>query len=194
MAGRDPAVALTELGGWLLGLRTEFARRPLGDRALAVGADFEVLLFRPTPRRVWALGAIAEPDRLDTVCTYRLTEGSVRRGVATGLTPEQIVAFLERGGGAPLPQNVAFTLREWTRGHAGVRLSRALLLRPDGAGDAATLERLQAALRRAGLPAAEALPDGRLLLAVADDGQADQLVEALRAAGYAPRWARDARA
>lgn len=189
--GGHPALALTELGGWLLGLRPGFAPRAVGDHALAVGADFEILLFRPTPRRLWALGAISEPVRLDTVSTYRLTESAVRRGIASGLTLEQIETFLERGGGRPLPQNVAFTLREWSRDHAGVRLARALVLRLD---DAAAIGRLGAGLARAGLPAAEPLADGRLLLTLTDPAEPEVVLEALRAAGFTPHWVREARA
>jgi hypothetical protein len=125
-----PAVAVTEVGAWLLGARPEPRLSPIGDRPLTVGADFEILLFQPIPRRVWALGAIADLVRLDTASTYRLSEASVRRGIAAGLTLDQIVTLLERGGRAPLPQNVAFTLREWTRDHAGVRLARALISDP----------------------------------------------------------------
>lgn len=190
-ASKDrPALQLTDLGGWLLGLRPEFAPPAPGDRALAVGADFEVLLFRPTPRRLWALGAVAEPVRLDTVSVHRLTAAAVQRGIAGGLALDQIVAFLERGGGAPLPQHIAYTLREWAREHAGVRLARALALRPD---DGVAVERVLTALARAGLPPAEALPDGRLLLPLSGDGDPAPALEALRAAGLTPHWAREPR-
>ncbi|HET8630485.1 MAG TPA: helicase-associated domain-containing protein [Thermomicrobiales bacterium] len=196
LPGKTPdgaaALALSDLGGWLLGLRTEVAApRPAG-RALAVGADCEVLLLRPAPRRLWALGALAEPVRLDTVSTYRLTEASVARGVAAGLTPEQIVTFLARGNGAPLPQNVEYTLREWLRGHAGVRLTRALVLRLDAPDDAAAAERLAAALARAGLPAPEPLAGGRHLLPLPEDVTPERVLALLRDAGLTPRWARDA--
>ena len=180
------ALALSEVGAWLLGQRPAPPTPASGPHPLAVGADFEVLLFRPTPRRLWTLGALADQVRLDTASTYRLTEGSVRRGIASGLSAEQITTFLERGGG-PLPQNVAFTLREWTRGHEGVRLTRALILRPD---TAASLDRLRAALERTKLPVPEALPDGRLLLTLPADADPETLVAMLRDAGFTARWAR----
>ncbi len=182
-----PVVAVTEVGAWLLGARPEPRLSPIGDRPLTVGADFEILLFQPIPRRVWALGAIADLVRLDTASVYRLSETSVRRGIAAGLTLDQIVTLLERGGRAPLPQNVAFTLREWTRDHAGVRLARALILRPD---DPATAERLHAALARAGLPVPEPLADGRFLLTLPADGEAAPVLAALREAGFTPHWLR----
>jgi Flp pilus assembly pilin Flp len=181
------AVRLTEVGAWLLGEQPEPQLPPIGDRPLTVGADFELLLFQPIPRRVWALGAIADLVRLDTASVYRLTEASVRRGIATGLSLDQIVTLLERGGRAPLPQNVAYTLREWTRDYAGVRLARALLLRPD---DPTQGERLSATLARAGLPAPEVLPDGRLLLTLPADGEAAPALAALREAGFTPHWLR----
>lgn len=181
------ALALTEVGAWLLGLRQAFAPPLLGAHPLAVGADFEILLFRPTPRRLWALGAVAELARLDTVSSYRLTEATVGRAMALGLTRDQLVTFLERGSGGPLPPNVEATLNEWTRRHAGVRLRRVVLLHPNQPEHAA---RLQATLARAGFPLAEALPDGRLLLPLPDDQPGDDLLATLRAAGFTVSWIR----
>ncbi len=182
-----PAVAVTAVGAWLLGTGPEPAVPRLADRPLTVGADFEIVLFHPVPRRVWALGAIADLVRLDTAAVYRLTASSVRRGIVSGLSPEQVVGLLERGGRAPLPQNVAFTLREWTEGYAGVRLARALLLKPD---DSTMVDRLLAALHRANLPPPEQLSDGRLLLTLAVDGEAAPVLAALREAGFTPHWLR----
>jgi hypothetical protein len=125
--------------------------------------------------------------RLDTASTYRLSESSVRRGIEAGLTLEQIVTLLERGGRAQLPQNVAFTLREWTRGHAGVRLARALVLRPD---DPAATARLRTVLARARLPEPEDLPNGRLLLTLPGNGDPDAVLDALREAGFTAHWLR----
>ena len=181
----NPAVRLTEVGAWLLGLHDEPRLPPLGDRPLTVGGDFEILLFHPIPRRLWALGAIADLVRLDTASTFRLTESSVRRGITAGLSLEQIVTLLERGGRAPLPQNVAFTLREWARDYAGVRLARALILRLD---DPATTERLRAAL--VGFAALDPLPDGRFLLTLSGNGDAAPVLAALREAGLTPHWLR----
>lgn len=183
----EAAVALTPIGSWLLGRGEEPAPAPRGDRALTVGADFEILLLQPAPRRIWALGAIAELIRLDTASVYRLGEASVRRGLADGLTAAQIITLLERGGRAPLPQNVAFTIGEWLRGHAGVRLTRALILRPD---DPATVERLILTLTRAGMTTPETLPDGRLLITIATDRDAEAVLATLREAGLSPHWLR----
>ena len=180
-----PAVSLTEVGAWLLGLYDEPRLPSLGDRPLTVGGDFEILLFHPIPRRLWALGAIADLVRLDTASTYRLTEASIRRGIVAGLSLEQIITLLERGGRAPLPQNVDFTLREWARDHAGVRLARALIVRLD---DPATTERLRAAL--ASFAALETLPDGRFLLTLPGTGDAAPVLAALRETGLTPHWLR----
>jgi Helicase conserved C-terminal domain len=182
------ALALTDLGAWLLGVSTAPAPRPVADRPLAVGADFEVLLFWPTPRRLWALGAIADLVRLDTVCVYRLTEVAVRRALGAGLTVEQIEAFLTRASRAPLPQPVAFALRDWTRGQTGVRLTQALVLRPT---DPAAADRLRAVLLQAGLPEPELLSDQRLLLGAPSESALTALLEALREAGFLPHWSRE---
>jgi hypothetical protein len=78
-----------------------------------------------------------------------------------------------------------FTLREWARDYAGVRLARALILRLD---DPSTTERLRAAL--AGFAALEPLPDGRLLLTLSGNGDAAPVLAALREAGLTPHWLR----
>lgn len=178
---------LSAVGGWLLGQGAAPDVPALADRPISVGADFEILLFRPTPRRLWALSAMAEPAKLDTVSIFQLTEGSVRQGIAAGLTAEQIVAFLERAGGEPLPQNVAFALREWTRGHFAVRLARAFTIRLDSP-DA--VERLRAATARVGLAPPEELAERRYLVTLPHGADPEAFLEALRLIGLAIHWQR----
>lgn len=181
------AVALTPVGAWLLGDGAEPTALPLADQALTVGADFEIALFQPVPRRVWALNAIADLVRLDTATIYRLTESSVRRGIASGFTREQLVGLLERGGRAPLPQNVAYTVQGWLQDYAAVRLARAVVLRLD---DETLAARLEAALQQAKNPPLEPLPDGRFLLTLSGEGDAGPVLAALREAGFTPHWLR----
>jgi hypothetical protein len=186
LIGNRAVLRVTPFGRWLAGRRIEPALPRLGPQALAVGANFQVLLYRPTPRRVWALSAFAEVTTLDHVSTYTLTAEALIRALSSNIDLEQIVAFLERANGSPLPQNVAYTLAEWDRGYRRVWLRRAVVLVPE---EGEPSEPIAAALKEAGLET-DALPDGRLLLLFDDPDAGDRLYtaanRALRERGFAP--------
>ena len=179
-------IRVTAFGRWLIGQRVEPSLTPLGPSPLAVGANFQVLLYRPTPRRVWALSAFAETSTLDRVSTYTLTAEALIRALSSNLDLAQVVGFLERANGGALPQTVAYTLAEWDRGYRRVWLRRAVVLVPE---EGERGEPIAAALKDAGLEP-EALPDGRLLLLFDESDAGERLYtaahRALRERGFAP--------
>ncbi len=184
---RRTVFCLTEPGAWLCGQSPDSPQEPeLGLHPLTVQANFEVLLPRPTPRRVWALSAFAETMRLDHVSTYQLSRQSIQRGLSSGLSTAQISGFLEQQGEEPLPQNVAFEIESWARGFRRVVVRQGVLLDADD-GDDCT--RIAEALGAAGF-ASERLPGDRLL--VLNHGElsggelADALEEKLRDLGHTP--------
>lgn len=182
---RAPVLRPREDGRWLLAEgREPPPEAALGAHGLAVQPDFSVLLLRPTPRRVWALTAFTDLERLDRVSVYRLTRESVARGLGTGLSVERMTGFLEQHGGVPLPQSVAYRVAEWAREYRRVRLHRAVLLEPD---DPAGLDELWRALREAGLRV-ERLGPERLLVFPGPDDAADRIDEVLRARDQTPHW------
>lgn len=190
---RESALRLTSVGRWLTAKdRGEPALPSLGDAPLAVGANFQVLLYRPTPRRVWNLSSFAELQTLDRVSTYALTAEALIRSLASGIDLDQVVGYLEKQNGGPLPQNVAYTLAEWDRGYRRVWLRRAVLLLPEEGEDS---ERIAAALRDAGLDP-EILPDGKLSLTYDAPDAGERLysaaTRALRERGFAPLTQPDA--
>jgi predicted transcriptional regulator len=182
----EPVLRVTPFGRWIAGKRVEPSLPQLGQTPLAVGANFQILLYRPTPRRVWALSAFAEVQSLDRVSTYTLSAESLIRALASGIDLDQITNFLERQNGAPLPQNVAYTLAEWDRGYRRVWLRRAVVLVPE---EGEKSEPVVAALRDAGLDP-ELLPDGRITLIYDDPDAGERLYiaahRALRERGFAP--------
>lgn len=182
---RRLALALSPTGEWLLGRRDEPPLPPPGAQPLSVAADFTIALHRPTPRRVWALGAIAEVVELRAISRYRLTRATIRRAIASGVTLDNIVTFLERGSGSPLPPKVREALGEWAAGHRGIRVGRALTLRLD---DPAQIARMSEALTKASFSEPVALPEGAYLVRLPDDDRLEQLLEALRAAGFTVHW------
>lgn len=181
-----PTFRLTPFGRWIVGRGPEPSAQRLGQFPFTVGANFEVLLYRPTPRRVWALGAFSELKALDRVSTYNLTAPALIRALASGVDLADIVSILERQNGGPVPQNVAYTLAEWDRGYRRIWLRRAVLLEPEEGEDN---QRIAEALRDAGLDP-ELLPDGRILLTYDAPDAGERLFNAssraLRERGFAP--------
>jgi hypothetical protein len=186
-ARRRAVFELTPVGAWLSGQRSDPPENPvLGTHPLTVLPSFEVVVPRPTPRRVWALSAFADLTRLDRVSSYELTVKSIGRGLSAGLSTAQIVGFLEQQGGEPLPQNVAFEINEWARGLRRVIVRETVLLEPDSA---ASSQKIADALTAAGFRV-EALNEHRLLVSAAtgeaEQDQLNSLDERLRELGHTP--------
>ena len=100
--------------------------------------------------------------------------------MASGLALTQVTTYLERQSGAPLPQNVAYTLGEWDRGYRRVWLRRSVLLVPEEGEES---EPIVAALREAGLEP-ELLADGRIALVYDEPDAGERLYgAATRAVG-----------
>ncbi len=131
VADRRPAFRVTPFGRWVGGRGPEPSGQHLGPAPLAVGANLQVLLYRPTPRRVWALTAFCEIKALDRVSTYQLTSSAVIRALASNVEIRDIVRFLESQSGQELPQTVLYTLEEWDRGYHRVWMQRAIILTPE---------------------------------------------------------------
>ena len=183
---RRAVLRLTPFGRWVAGKRVEPSVPSIGPAPMAVGASFQVLLYRPTPRRVWSLSAIAELQSLDRISTWGLTAEAFTRALAGGLVLAQIVTYLERQSGAALPQNVGFTLAEWDRGYRRIWLRRAVLLVPEEGEES---EPVVVALKEAGLEP-ELLDDGRIALIYDEPDAGERLygaaTRALRERGFAP--------
>ncbi|MCO5176208.1 MAG: helicase-associated domain-containing protein [Thermomicrobiales bacterium] len=183
---RRAVLRLTPFGRWVAGKRVEPSAPSIGPAPMAVGASFQVLLYRPTPRRVWSLSAIAELQSLDRISTWGLTAEAFTGALAGGLVLAQVVAYLERQSGAPLPQNVGFTLAEWDRGYRRIWLRRAVLLVSEEGEEG---EPVVAALKEAGLEP-ELLADGRIALIYDEPDAGERLygaaTRALRERGFAP--------
>jgi hypothetical protein len=186
LASRQAVFRLTAFGRWVGGRRAEPAGQHLGPAPLAVGGNLQILLYRPTPRRIWALSAFSEPRALDRVSTYALTASAVIRALASNVQITDIVRFLEGQSGEALPQTVRYTLEDWDRGYHRVWLQRAVLLTPEDDDDRG---RIVEALTEIGL-APQVLEDGKIAL-IHDASDAtervfEQATRALRDRGFAP--------
>jgi hypothetical protein len=189
--GKPRAFRLTPAGTALAARKPPPAEDDSGAALapLFVAASGEITLQTPSPERVWALSAFAEPVDLGPHSHYRLTPGSIGSALARGIEREHIVAFLERAARQPLPGELAANLKTWARGHRQVVMRRAVILDLDDVGER---PRVLQVLQDAGW-AAEPLGNLAILVPLdsaspAMDRGEDALLVALRAAGHSPRW------
>jgi hypothetical protein len=139
--GQDPvALRLTEQGRRLLAGEENGSSEEGTDDALlevsrpvVVNPDFEVLLLPEGDVNEVAhtLDRFAARVRSDEVTRYRLQRESVERAVVQGMTVDSILEFLEARSRSPVPQNVAYSVREWGERVRFARMRDAVLLEVD---------------------------------------------------------------
>src|SRR5437588_12312925 len=77
---------------------------------------------------LYSLLPFAQVNQVDMVSRLTLTRASVLRGMEAGNDIEQILRILEERSQKEIPQNVAYTLRDWVKLYKDVRISQVLLL------------------------------------------------------------------
>jgi hypothetical protein len=105
--------------------------RPLAGcspQPLIVQPNFEVLVMEPCMPVLYQLPRYAVTQRIGQVSRFTLTREALLRGLAGGLTLDGILAALEQQSQKGLPQNVAYTLRDWARQYKEVRVNQVILL------------------------------------------------------------------
>lgn len=158
--------------------------------AILVQPNFEVLVLQPDSRVLWTLMRVADLVRHDRVSVYTLNKESVLRAVEAGITPKEIVAFLDTNTGKRLPQNVSQSISDWARLIKHVRIQRLTVIEVD---DPAILDELTAvrktrkyvARRISPTVAVAALPE---ISETARDDAWQRLMKDLRSAGYVPHF------
>lgn len=187
------AFRLTPFGHWIVGPRSEPVSQQLGPAAIGVGGNFDILLYRPNPSRVWSLLTFTELKTLDRVSTFTLTASALIRALSAGLDLDEILRFLHSSSNGQVPQAVIYTLEEWDRGYRRIWLRRSVVLVPEEGEDS---QKIAEALEDAGLEP-EVLPDGRLLLLYDEPDAGERLygaaTRALRDRGFAPLGSEDRR-
>ncbi|HEX9130723.1 MAG TPA: helicase-associated domain-containing protein, partial [Ktedonobacteraceae bacterium] len=125
------AFMLTDLATAVLSTGAEpsyNAAIPSDGRTLIVQPNFELLLLQPDLPAVYSLLPFAQVDQVGVVSRLTLTRNSVLRGLEAGKNIEQIMQILEQRSQKELPQNVVYTLRDWTKLYKEVTISQVLLL------------------------------------------------------------------
>ena len=125
------AFLLTDLATTVLqtkGESTYHSAIPADGRSLIVQPSFELLLLQPDLPTVYSLLPFAQVNQVGIASRLTLTRNSVLRGLEAGRNIEQIVKILEEHSQKELPQNVVYTLRDWTKSYKEVTISQVLLL------------------------------------------------------------------
>jgi hypothetical protein len=130
---------VTNRGAKLIGLKLDRELEDTGPppgECLVVQPNFEVMLFLdPAPLRVvYRLYQVGQREKMsERVANFRLTAESVQRGLGMGLDADAIVDTLNEFSHAPVPDTVAFQIRDWERVHQKLELfaNGVLIRHPD---------------------------------------------------------------
>jgi hypothetical protein len=118
------AFRLSPLGAAVLGGKTT----PLTDPApspIIVQPNFEILApAEASHADIYRLEDFADLVKRDLVSSYTITRNSLRRALEAGDNVDTMVEFLKAAGGRDLPQNVAYTLREWAGQYGQIQVRR----------------------------------------------------------------------
>lgn len=109
------------------------------------------------------LARIAELESVDRAALLRLTRDSVCRALDDGLTEAEILDILGDNGRPPVPQNVAFSVREWIAAYQRFQIrTEAWIVDTDRPDELSALEReLPGCFERLGPTTARVLPEHR---------------------------------
>ncbi|MGH2478711.1 MAG: helicase-associated domain-containing protein, partial [Ktedonobacteraceae bacterium] len=124
------AFKLTELASSAFGpVEVESAAPPEElPRTLIVQPNFELLLLQIDFPTLYQLLPFARVDQIEMVSRLILTQESVRRGVEAGWGVERSLQTLREHSQKDLPQNVLYTMQDWSRFYKDATVSQVLLL------------------------------------------------------------------
>src|SRR6266568_4238878 len=125
------AFMLTDLASTVLTTEAEpqfSSDTPANGRTLIVQPSFELLLLQPDLPTLYSLLPFTQINQIGVASRLTLTRNSVLRGLEAGKNIEQIMQILEQRSQKELPQNVLYTLRDWTKLYKEVNISQVLLL------------------------------------------------------------------
>ncbi len=98
-----------------------------GTRSLVLQPNFELLLLHTDMPTLYSLLPFAQVDQVNMVSRLTLARNSLLRGMETGLDIEKILHILAEGSQKEVPQNVAYTLRDWVKQYKDVKISQVML-------------------------------------------------------------------
>ena len=178
------AFLLTDLGYEALTSELSASQQP-SSRAMVVQPNFQVLLMEPYMPALYWLVRHASLDSIGRVSRFTLTRDALGHGLRSGGSIDEVLSFLERHCQKTLPQNVAYTLRDWARQYKEAEQPKMRLIEVNDealAGELVTSPKLRAfQLRRVG-PRKVAIPP---------EASLRELRHALEHLGYAQKLLSD---
>ena len=126
--GEDVAVRVTKLGQSL------FNGEPIEsykfESSFIVQPNHEVLASSYlAPELRWKLNHIAELHQADQMSTYRFSAESIYKGLCSGFSLDEILAFLKTYSKTSIPQNVEVSIKDWAERYGQIYLMDVILLR-----------------------------------------------------------------
>ncbi|MEH6377604.1 helicase-associated domain-containing protein, partial [Streptomyces sp. KLMMK] len=178
-----PAYPMTDAEAGACTVRAAALLAPLLPEPLdhiLLQADLTAVAPGPLKRPLaQVLGVLADVESKGGATVYRFTPASVRRALDAGQTAADLKAFLTEHSRTPVPQPLAYLIDDVSRRHGRLRVGAASsYLRCD---DEAMLAEILADRRSAPLRLRRLAPT-----VLAAQAPPDDLLEGLRAMGYAP--------
>jgi len=120
--------AVTETGRELLcGHRIGPGSAP--QKKFFLQPDFEITADREFDRSALLfLNRFANRTETDLVFKFRITKHSIARGLERGIGSESILSFLREHSVGDIPQNVEFSIKEWSAKYGNIRIKDGVLL------------------------------------------------------------------
>lgn len=121
------AFMLTELGAACLAMNTP-ATEIAAERTLIVQPNFELMLLQIDMPTLYDVLPFVQVKQIGRASRLVLARPSVIRGMVNGLTLEQMLERLRAHCQKDIPQNVEYTLNDWTRLYKGARVGQVVLI------------------------------------------------------------------
>ncbi len=120
--------AVTEPGRMFL--TGDFIKRPgKPKRRFVLQPDFEITVQREFDRSaLFFLNRFANRTEMDAVFKFQVSKHSISRALQQGIDAKSIISFLKRHSSAGMPQNVEFSIKEWSAKFGSIRIRDAVIL------------------------------------------------------------------
>lgn len=91
---------------------------------------FELMVPPDTPlSSLWEIESFADFESADVMSKYRISRASFTRALREGMEPAEVRSKIAQYAPGPIPQNVAFSLEEWSQRYGQLEIRRGVLLR-----------------------------------------------------------------
>ncbi len=101
-------------------------------RGLILQPNFEIIALPETPEDVlFLLTRISEMKTADKVHIFMLTKRSFLTAIDSGMDADMIIELLKSNAKVEIPQNVLYSMKEWSESYGKVELKKGVFLEAD---------------------------------------------------------------